>query len=89
MPGFAALSVAGPGEGEWRVAPDCRHPKPPQTVQAQAITPAGAGGSNGMRTGSRLGSDPRAEPSPHPAVVQLRCDLMSAVSLSALLANDH
>lgn len=49
MSGFAALSVAGPGEGERRVAPDCRHAQPALIIQIPPITAVGAGCSNGMR----------------------------------------
>ena len=97
MPGFAALSAAGIGEGERRVAPDCRHPQPAQIIQIPPITTAGAGCSNGMRGGSP-GNEPRATAIPtsiwtkrqknRAAVVRLSCDLLSAGSLSALLATN-
>ena len=64
MSEFAALPAAGIGEGERRVAPDCRHPQPAQIIQIPPITAAGAGCSNGMRC-SNPGNEPRAEPFQH------------------------
>ena len=57
MSEFAALPAAGIGEGERRVAPDCRHPQPAQIIQIPPITAAGAGCSNGMRC-SNPGNEP-------------------------------
>ena len=49
MPGSAAFSSKGAGEGEWRVAPDRCHAQPAEVIQLQAITAAGAGGGEGVR----------------------------------------
>ena len=49
MPGSAAFSSKGAGEGEWRVAPDRCHAQPAEVIQVQSITAAGAGGGDGMR----------------------------------------
>ena len=63
--GTAAIPVAGPGEGERRVALDRSHPQPAEAVPVPAVTTTGAAGSDGMK-GSVLGKGAaRAESDPH------------------------